>query len=236
MNFLLTSADNRIMKNTLVSIARPGQDHAVGLVYATVTGRADKWFFLSAADATLERALRAESCLIEPDCGDTVLVCKGGAMGANAASYILAVLVRAEPAGAALILPGGVALHTEHGALQVDAARIGLNASDSVAVQAPRIAMEAVNGELAFHHLSSSIQELRARFGIVSTMAQNVTSTIGRLVQKTRDSFRWTENVDETRAGRMRMQVEERLHVSAKHATVLAEGQLKFDGEKIDIG
>ena len=224
------------MKNKLVSLSRPGHDHAVGLVYATVTGRADKWFFLNAADAAVERAVRAESCLVEPDCGDTVLVCMGGAMGANTASYILAVLVRAEPESAALMLPGGVALHTGRGALQVDAQRIELNASERVAIEAPTVAVEGVSGELSFHRLSASMHEVQARFGVVSTLAQNVTSTIGRLVQKTRDSFRWTENVDETRAGRVRMQVEERLHISAQHASLLAEGQVKIDGSKIDLG
>jgi len=224
------------MKNKLVSITRPGRDPAVGLVYATVTGRADKWFFLSAADATVERALRADSCLIEPDCGDTVLVCNGGAMGSHAVSYILAVLVRADDAGASLILPGGVALNTERGKLQVNAVQLELNARDSVTVQAPHIAMAGVTGKLTFLRLNSSIQEIQACFGAVNTMAQSVTSTIGRLVQKTRDSFRWTENVDETRAGRMRLQVEERFNLKAKHATILADAQVKIDGEKIDLG
>jgi hypothetical protein len=224
------------MKNTLVSLSRPGHDHAVGLVYATVTGRADKWFFLSGADTTGERAVRAESCLLEPDCGDTVLVASGGATGANTASYIIAVLARAEPDSAALLLPGGVALRTERGALQVDAQRIALNASERVAIEAPTVAMQGVSGELGFHRLSASVQQVQARFGVVSTLAQSITSTVGRLVQKTRDSFRWTENVDETRAGRMRMQVEERLHISAQHASLLAEGQVKIDGSKIDLG
>jgi len=224
------------MQNTLVSMARPGSDPAVGLEYATVTGRAEKWFFLSTADMTVSRALRADSCLIEPDCGDTVLVCKGGAMGTNTVSYILAVLVRAETASATLILPGGVGLSTERGALQVNAARVELNASEALAMHAPTIAMTGLSGDIKFHRLTSSIQELQARLGAVSTIAQSVTSTVGRLVQKARDSFRWTENVDETRAGRMRVQVEERFHLSAKHATLLAEGQVKIDGEKIDLG
>jgi hypothetical protein len=224
------------MKNKLLSMSRPGSNPAVGWVYATVTGRADKWFFLNAAEATVERALRADSCLIEPDCGDTVLVCNGGAMGANTASYILAVLVRAEAASASLILPGGVALNTDRGNLQVNAVRVELNASDSVALEAPTIAMSGLSGKLKFHRLTSSIQEVQASFGVVNTLAQSVTSTIGRLVQKTRDSFRWTENVDETRAGRMRLQVEERFHLKAKHATLLAEGQVKIDGAKIDLG
>lgn len=224
------------MKNTLVPLARAGHEHAVGLTYATVTGRAGKWHFVSAADASVERALRAESCLIEPDCGDTVLICRGGAFGANAAAYIIAVLARASTDGAQLVLPGGVALHAAQGALQVDAARIELKAASAVSLQAPVVGLEGVRGELNFHRVDASIQEAHARFGVVSTMAQQLTSTVGRLVQKARDSFRWIEKVDETRAGRVRMKVDERLHVTARDASVLAQGHVKIDGEKIDLG
>ena len=221
------------MKNTLVPIGRAGQEHAIGLVHATVTGRADTWLFLAAADASVERALRAESCLIEPDCGDTVLVCRGGA---NTAAYVIAVLARAAKDSAQLVLPGGVALHAAEGALQIDASRIRLNATEEVAMQAVAIDMQAVRGALTVHRMDASIGETHARLGVVSTIAQQVNATVGRLVQKARDSFRWTENVDETRAGRMRMKVRERLHVTAQHASVLAEGHVKIDGEKIDLG
>ncbi|WP_277187860.1 DUF3540 domain-containing protein [Caballeronia sp. BR00000012568055] len=219
--------------NNLVPMMRTGNEEAVGLVYATVTGRAGPWYFLSAADGSAERALRADSCLIAPDCGDSVLVCRGGA---NVAAYVLAVLARAVPNSAELLLPGGVALHAEQGGLRIDAARIGMNATGEVSIGAPRVAVEGVVGEMAFDRMNASIRETDARLGIVRTVAQQVTSTVGRLVQKARTSFRWTEDIDETRAGRVRMQVEERLHITAQHASVLAEGQVRIDGEKIDLG
>ncbi len=216
------------MKNSLVSMARPGDDRAVGMAWATVTGRAGQWFFL---DAVAARACRAPSCLIEPDCGDTVLVCHGGAV-----TYVLAVLAQAAPAGAAIVLPGGAALHTADGALRIEASRIELSACEAVAVEAPKLALAGLLGELKFHRLDASISEAHARIGMLSTVANRVTSTIGRLVQKTRDSFRWTANLDETRAGRVRVKVEERLHVTARHASLLADGQMKIDGAKVDIG
>jgi hypothetical protein len=179
------------------------------------------------------RALRAQSCLVEPECGDTVLVAAGGS---NAISYVLAVLARAQTSGATLMLPGDVALHTERGALRVEANSVDLKAEHSVTMQAPEIAMTGVRGELTFHRVDTAIQQLHARFGAVSTAAQQVTSTVGRLIQRARDSMRWIDNADETRAGRVRMQVEERMHVSARHATILAEGQVKIDADKIDLG
>jgi hypothetical protein len=222
------------MPNSPIPLARPGSDAAPGLAYATVTGRADKWFFLEgAAPVTIERALRADSCLIEPGCGDTVLVCNGGA---TAVSYILAVLVCAERDRSRLVLPGGVELHADHGKLQVDAQQIDLAAHQGVSLQAPKIDMTAIAGDLKFHRLEASAQEFQARLGVVTTIAQSVNSTVGRLIQKAKNSFRWIENLDETRAGRVRMKVDERFHLHAKHATMLADGQVKIDGEKIDLG
>jgi hypothetical protein len=224
------------MKSSLQTHARAGHEQAAGFTYATVTGRADKWFFVSAADASVDRALRADSCLIEPDCGDTVLVSRGGAVGVNAAAYIVALLARASAHSAQLLLPGGVALHLAHGDVRIEAARIDLKATDAVSMQAPAIGMEALHGEMRLHRLDASIGEVHARLGIVSSVAKQVTSTVGRLVQKARDSFRWIEKVDETRAGRVRIKAQERLHVTARDASVLAQGHVKIDGEKIDLG
>ncbi|WP_213307584.1 DUF3540 domain-containing protein [Paraburkholderia sacchari] len=224
------------MNSKLVSLPRTGHEHALGFVHATVTGRADRWFFLNAADASAPRALRAQSCLIEPECGDTVLVCRADTPGANVTAYIVAVLACATSGSAELVLPGGVALHACDGALEVEAGQIALKAKHRVAVQASAIEMEGLQGEMTFHRLNASIGETQARLGAVTTIARQLTTTVGRFVQKARDSFRWTENVDETRAGRMRMKVEERLHVTARDASVLAEGHVKIDGEKIDLG
>jgi hypothetical protein len=222
-----------VKQNNLLQMARPGSEQAVALLYATVTGRAGKWFVLSAADTSVERALRADSCLVEPDCGDSVLVSAGGG---NATAYVLAVLTRATPDCAELSLPGSVKLHANQGSLRIEAQQIQLNAVEQVAIGAPRLSAEALTTELNFDRMNVSIRETHARFGVVRSLAHQVTSTVNRLVQKVHNSFRWIEDVDETRAGRVRMQVKERLHISAEHASLLADGHVRIDGKKIDLG
>lgn len=204
-----------------------------------VTGQADKWFFLAAAPGNIsstDRALRAESCLVQPECGDTVLVCQGVTVGLTSVPYILAVLSRADAQNAVLALPGGAQVRVNTGALAFVASDIALEGANSVSLKAPHIAVTAVSGDLRFNRLASTIGELSASMGSVLTVAQTVTSTVGRLVQKATNSFRWTENLDESRAGRMRLQVAERFHLKSRHASVIAEGQVKIDAEKIDLG
>ncbi len=218
------------MLNTLVTLSRPGDAAAPGLEYSRVTGRADKWFFL---DGPVERALRADSCLVEPADGDLVLVCSGATA---ATSFILAVLTRADTNKSTVTLPGGAALCTDQGRLRIDAAGIELAAGQEVSLQAPKVGITAVSGEMSFTHLQTSAQEVNARFGKVTSLALSVQSTVGRLIQKAQDCFRSVENLDETRAGRVRMQVKDRFHLTSRHASVIAEGQVKIDGEKIDLG
>ncbi len=214
----------------------------MGLTTSTVTGLADKWFFLSSSDpagvkaALPGRALRADSCLLTPECGDVVLVCNGVAMELGTVSYILAVLSRAQSAQGTLALPGGASLVADNGALTLNATEIAVQARDAVHLAAPRVKLSGAQGDVQFNVLRASVADYKGVLGNVSSVAQSVTSTVGRLVQKTKDSFRWTENLDETRAGRMRLQVAERFHLRSRHASVIAEGQVKIDGEKIDLG
>ncbi|WP_321910604.1 DUF3540 domain-containing protein [Paraburkholderia sp. J11-2] len=221
------------MNPALVSITRPGSDQAVSMTYATVTGRAGQWYFLQTADVVSTRALRADSCLIDPDCGDRVLVCTGGS---HTASYILAVLSGAVQGAAAIVLPGEVSLHTDDGVLRVEADQIDMHARRRVELDAPEIGMSGLRGEFKFARFDATVQQLQASLGSVRTLAHTMTNTVGRLILRARDSLRWVEDTDETRAGRIRMHVDERFHMSARHATVLAEGQVKIDASKIDLG
>lgn len=210
-----------------------GDDADARMAYATVTGRVDAWFFLTGQHVSPERAQRAASCLIEPERGDVVLVVHGQTA---TDAYIVAVLSRAEPDKAKLVLPGGIAMQSDAGALTVRARRVSLEASESVAMQAPSVSLSGISGEMRFMRLEAVAQKMRAHFGAVQGLAQSVTTTVGRLVQRVGNSLRQVEKLDETRAGRVRMQVEDRFDLKSRHASVRAVGQVKIDGEKIDLG
>ena len=220
------------MQSSVLPLARPGAGNSPQLVLATVSGHAENWFFVDGA-AGGERCLRAESCLLEPEIGDTVLLCAGAA---GVASYILAILARASSSGGTLTLPGGNAIVSDEAQLRLAARSVALTAGERVTLAAPRVEVNALSGEMRFVRLSSLIETLDAKVGAASLVASALTTTVGRLVQKARDAFRFTENLDETRAGRLRLKVDGRYHLEAEHAAILAEGLVKIDGEKIDLG
>jgi Protein of unknown function (DUF3540) len=213
---------------------------------ATVTGAAGAWFFIEGG-AGPDRALRAESCLLAPEVGDLVLVnthsstinsdALHSASLLDSAPFILAVLSRPQSASGVLTLPGGSRLvASEGGSLQVVAKAIQLDASASLGLVSPELTVRAARAELVFSHLSTVAQAVQARLGSLHCIAQNATSIVGRLVVRAVNSFRQTEQLDDSRAGRVRMQVAERFALSADHASIQAKGHVKIDGEKIDLG
>ena len=127
------------------------------------------------------------------------------AVGVTAVSFILAVLFRAHPSSGVLELPGGAKICANNGGLALVATEIGIEGQSAVTITAPRVKVVAVSGDLQFNKLRTSMLDLRGVMGNVITVMQSMTSTVGRLVQKATDSFRWTENLDESRAGRMRL-------------------------------
>ena len=220
------------MQSSVLPLTRPGTGNAPQLMLATVSGRAENWFFVEGAD-DCERCLRAESCLLEPDIGDTVLLCAGNT---GVVPYILAILARVSPSGGTLTLPGGGAIITDEGNLRFAARNVEVTGEQRVALSAPCLEVSALSGDMRFHRLSGLMEALDAKVGTLSLVASTLNTTVGRLVQKARDCFRWTENLDETRAGRLRLKVEGRYHLESAHAAILAEGLVKIDGEKIDLG
>jgi hypothetical protein len=149
---------------------------------------------------------------------------------------VLAVLSRAEPAQATLQLPGGARLVTQEGSLRIEGRQIDIAASAGLQAQTPQFTLEAVRGDLRFGHANASAGSFTGVIGELQLFARNLSTQVGRLVQKARSSFRTVEELDDLRAGRTRWEVEGHAQLHARQATLLAEGSVKIDGQRIDLG
>lgn len=215
---------------------------------ATVTGRAGDWLFLR-GNVAAERARMAPSCLLMPEIGDVVLLCLTAddanvvapAEGQKVAQmpcrcYVLAVLARAQASQGTVALPGDVRLQTQDGVLQMAARRIELTAPECVQARTSHFDLEALQADLRVGELRSASTRVTAVTQELHLVARNVRQNIGRLMQKLRDSFRTVDGVDDVRAGRARWEIEGHAQMHAKQATVLADGAVKIDGARIDLG
>ena len=207
---------------------------APALATATVSGRTDEWFFVKdLAVHRVHRVRRAASCLIEPELGDQVLVCEGVQ---PEASFILAVLTRAQPEAASLCLPGGVVLRTQGRQLAVHADDIELNGREKVGLNTVLLDIGAVAATARVAHVQSWSETIESHAVRMTLVAKTMTQEIGRLIARVRESWRKVDGLDETQVGRMRVHVEGHQQVDAGHVTMNAEGFVRIDGKKINLG
>jgi len=217
--------------NLLSALAAHGHEQQE-LQMATVTGQADQWFLTQGAGPA-QRVRRAASCLIEPQIGDTVLVCASpqGHLG-----FLLAVLVQANPTQGQLQLPGGASIETSQGDMKLKGKSLALHSTEALRLQSPVLKVGVNHAELQIKHAKGWFQSIDVQALRVSTIAKAITTVAKRLVQRVEESFRWVEQVDQTNAGRVRTKVDGHFHVQSRHTTLRAEGHVRIDGEKIDLG
>ncbi len=217
--------------NTSADVAMPESSQMEPHI-AAVVGQVDEWYFLQGIEGC-ERAKQAVSCVIKVQVDDTVLVyCSAD----RSIAYIACVLGREQRDEGVLTLPGGVELSSKAGNLNIHAKVIDLKAGVQVSVTSPKIDVTAFESEIKVLKVQAWFDVLEAQAVHAKFAFQNLTTAVGRLLQRVRESFRWVDEVDETRAGRVRVKVEGAYQVQSRHATIHATGVVKIDGEKIDLG
>jgi hypothetical protein len=218
------------------------------LLTGTVCGRAGAWLFVRGSEGE-QRAQVAPSCLLAPEDGDVVLLClapdmplaapREGAMSVlPCRQHVLAVLSRAAPAQAqaTVQLPGGARFVVQEGSVRIEGREVDIAASTGLRARTPQFTLEAAHGDLRFGHANASAGSFTGVIGHLQLFARDLGTQVDRLVQKVRSSFRTVEELDDLRAGRTRWEVEGHAQLHARQATVLAEGTVKIDGQRIDLG
>lgn len=214
-------------------------DDSAVLRAVRVSGRSGEWLLL---DDPAGRAQRAAGCVLAPDVGDRVLI---WAPASNHASddgfskpcaYVLTVLARGGAPRAALALPGGVVLEAGADGLRIDAPRIAIAARAQIDIDAPRIDLSAQDGRLRVEHLDARAKSIDGRANDIRLVARRFTATIDRVLHTLGHCFRRVRGVDDTHAGRVRWQVDERAYLHANDVTLLADRHVGIDGERIHLG
>lgn len=197
----------------------------------TVSGRADNWFFTQGM--TPVRLKRAASCLIEPQLGDTVLIYDAGFENV---SFITAVLVSSDETTSKVMLPGGASLENIDQQLTIKAENISLNGKSSVVLNSAHVDVSATVATLKVSHFQSWSESLEAHSVRATFSIKTLTSRVQQSISRIKNSLRKVEGLDETQAGRVRVLVEGHHQLKAEHVTTQAQGFVRIDGKKIDLG
>lgn len=205
------------------------EQHALST--ARVTGAADHWFLLDHPHCV--RARVAVSCLLQPQVGDTVLVSQAQS---HTNGFVLAVLERPEAQHGQLTLPGNNHIHLTAGGMTLQARQLHLQGQEQIDIASPAVNLTAVSSTVKVKHWQGWFDTVESYAVNVSTTAKTLSSKVGRLMQRVAESFRKTDGLDEVRAGRVRVQVEGHHQTQAQHISSTAQGFVKIDGQKIDLG
>lgn len=203
----------------------------VSLAYGLVRERQEDRYRVEMEDGVALWVCKAEGCLLQPDIGDRVLIAADAAAG----GYILMVL---DKLGACyeMVFPGEASLRTETGPLKLRGDDVVVYAGKSVTLEAPEIEITGISGKVRFAvcSLLANILEVRSKKAV--QVVDILDSVIGRVTERVRNSFRWIENLEQIRAGRIRTIVKDRFSVKAGHASLISEEEVAIDGKKIHIG
>lgn len=167
---------------------------------------------------------RAAGCLLKPETGDTVLASIGGR-----GSYVLSVLERSGAAAPAVDLEPGTVIRSENGDLD-------LFAAGKLACGAAELEVRAVRASAAAETASVTGGLFSVRARSIRTMAEQVETVARDLTQRLASMFRHTKEHEECQAGSKRQLVEETFAVQSKNAVVVADEDVRLDGELIHMG
>lgn len=169
-------------------------------------------------------AMRAQSCLVQPQEGDIVACIQADA----GIGYITAVLERPSGSPLTLTLPPGTLIHCEGGALELRA--------DALALRARALSVEGEQAHLSVEQVVGVGRRASWSFGTVKFTAELLEVFAERVLQFSRWSQRMVDGPDQVRARQIDYRAEQTLQLQAQTLIANADKLLKADGEQIHLG
>lgn len=167
-------------------------------------------------------AIKADGCLLEPEINDLVLVTHGGRAG----GFILSVLMK----------EGNLSRITIKGEARLQAKELTLAADRKTSIDAPDIQIAGLNGRLNFLSFTLNTGRMSAAIEKAEIVAKYAHIILDRLTERLNNCFRWVENLDQLKAGRISRMVKERFSLKARQAVIRADEQVTVDAEQIHLG
>lgn len=215
----------------MTNTARRLDEHAVTHETALVL-REDHGVFVVQGGGAPLRARRAVGCLVQPEAGDRVLL----AVGARDA-WVLSVLDREAGAPTRLTADGDLEVSLPAGRLSVTAeAGVDVVSGAPVSVVAGGFQVTAGTGEVSVQTLSVFAGAVDASAERVKLLAGVVDQSLDQLTQRVKRAYRFVEEFEQLRAGRIDYVARKLMELRGATATVTAETLVKVDAEQVHIG
>ena len=116
---------------------------------------------------------------------------------------------------------------------EVPGLRIGPQSTD---LNAKKLQVAARRGEFAIADLAYAGEQLSAKLQRAKVVLDRLETVARHAVARVRDLYQFIEGLSQSKAGRMRTLVDGAYHLKGESVSVKAEGTMKIDGERINLG
>ncbi|MEI7636766.1 MAG: DUF3540 domain-containing protein [Syntrophus sp. (in: bacteria)] len=217
-----------LMKNLRPLTVNPDSE---SFAACRIIGKEEEDYIVLTDSSQLLRGTKADGCLLQPEISDLALVWQSS----KDEVFILSILVKNSDSSQ-IVFKGDATIQTASGLMKIEGEAVEIAASQVVDVQAPEVNLKGRTGKVRFVDFSFLATTALLHLEKVSLIVEKMDSVLGRLTQRVKNSFRWVEQLDQTKAGHISHIAEERYSVRAGHANIIAKDDVKIDGSKIHLG
>lgn len=103
-------------------------------------------------------------------------------------------------------------------------------------VASQEVKISAQRASLFLDEARNNIKAVVSKIGSAKMIVDKLETTASSIIEKTKNSYRTTENLSQVKAGRMRMLIQKTFHLGSRSSIIKAKEDVKVKGEKIHLG
>lgn len=212
---------------------KSGQQHAEpASATAIVISEQPAAFIVKTSNAQLV-VKQAVSCLVRPAVGDTVLLF----IDTNGQGYILSILERIREQSTRISVNNDLVIESGNDSITLAAKEtINIASAKRANFTSAEVAISGRQGTVQFNSLDIVSDRATAHTGTSRLFSDTVETVAQTLTQRMQNCFRFVDKMDQLNAGNLVQSVRNLMSLKTRQAVVVAEQDVKIDGERIHMG
>jgi len=184
-------------------------------------------------DGVVWSCLRAASCLLKPEEGDTVLLSGPD----RHRVYLIAVIEQADASASRIDVPGDLTLGGGAGAVSIESStNVRVQSGATLEMASAQWTMQADEGHCRVNEMHFIAQSADATVGRLRMVGKVLETVADRIVQMARNTLRLVDEIDQVRVGHLDCKATDTVRIHGQHTIVTGKELVKVDASQIHMG